>query len=181
MQSNSLEQLRSFAIFILVGFLIGLLLDSFRILRKTFKTSDFVTAIEDVLFWILTGLLVLFSIFKFNNGSIRVYIILGIFIGTTIYMLIFSKIVVGTLVKIINFIKKIILYIVKFILYPINIIKKFILNIIIKPIFNTIRKVGSSNVLSFMSKLCNKKDNKLKNTQKEKKRQNKSNFKKDFA
>ncbi len=57
MQSQPLEQLYSFAIFILVGFLIGLLFDIFRISRKTFKTSDLVTSIEDVLFWILTRII----------------------------------------------------------------------------------------------------------------------------
>ena len=41
------------------GVIIGILFDFFRILRKSFKTPDFVTYIEDVIFWILTGLLTL--------------------------------------------------------------------------------------------------------------------------
>lgn len=164
MQSQILEQLCSFATFILVGFLIGLLFDSFRILRKTFKTSDLITGLEDILFWILTGLLTLFSIFKFNNGNIRVYIIFGIFIGITVYMLVFSKYVVNMLTKIINYIKKIVLFILKLVLYPVNIIKKIIL-FIIKPVRIYVRKVT----------------NKLIKVLKTRKRQNKSNLKKDFA
>lgn len=164
MQSQVLEQFYSFIIFILVGFLIGLLFDIFRISRKTFKTSDIITSIEDILFWILTGLLILFSILKFNNGDIRVYIILGIFIGIALYMLVFSKIVINTVVKIIFIIKRIISFILKIVFYPINLILK-IFKFITKPV----------------KKLLKSTTNKFKKILKMKKRQNKSNLKKDFA
>ncbi len=164
MQTQSLQQLYSFIIFILVGFLIGLLFDMFRISRKTFKTSDIVTSLEDILFWILTGLLIIFSLFKFNNGDIRVYIIVSLIIGITIYMLLFSKIVITILVKFINVIKKIVSYILKFILYPVRLILK-ILKILFKPI----------------KKIQNNMTNKIKKILKMKKMQNKSDSKKDFA
>ena len=52
-------QVYLFLIFIINGFIIGLLFDFFRILRKAIKTSDFITYIEDALFWILTGFIIL--------------------------------------------------------------------------------------------------------------------------
>lgn len=143
MQPQILEQLYSFAIFILVGFLIGLLFDMFRISRRTFKTSDIITYLEDILFWILTGLLILFSIFKFNNGDIRAYIILGIFIGLALYMLVFSKIVINTLVKIILVIKQIISFVSKIILYPIKLITK-ISKIVTKPIKKLLKNLTNN-------------------------------------
>ena len=57
-----------FIIFVINGILIGLLFDFFRILRRSFKTNDFMTYVEDIIFWILTGLIILYSIFTFNNG-----------------------------------------------------------------------------------------------------------------
>ena len=60
-----------FLIFVINGLLIGLLFDFFRILRLSFKTRDFVTYIEDIIFWIITGIIVLYSIFIFNNGEIN--------------------------------------------------------------------------------------------------------------
>ena len=54
-----LNQAYIFLIFVINGFLIGILFDIFRILRKSFKTKDIITYIEDILFWILTGLLLL--------------------------------------------------------------------------------------------------------------------------
>ena len=95
-----------FVIFILNGFLIGILFDIFRILRKSFKTKDIVTYIEDILFWIITGIFLLYSVFKFNNGEIRLYMFIAILIGVLLYMLILSSYIIKINVKIITSIKK---------------------------------------------------------------------------
>ena len=94
-----------FLVFIVNGVLIGLLFDFFRILRKTFKTKDFVTYIQDILFWILTGFIILYSTFTFNNGEIRIFMFLGILIGVVAYMTTISPYVIKVNVRIINFIK----------------------------------------------------------------------------
>ena len=86
-------QVYLFLIFIINGFIIGLLFDFFRILRKAIKTSDFITYIEDALFWILTGLLILYSIFTYNNGEIRLFMFLAIVLGILLYVIILSKFV----------------------------------------------------------------------------------------
>lgn len=96
-----------FAIFILNGVIIGILFDVFRILRKSFKTSNLITYIQDILFWILCGLILLYSIFKFNNGILRLFIFLGISVGIILYMLIFSKIFINFSVSSIKILKKI--------------------------------------------------------------------------
>ena len=59
-----------FLVFSLTGVIIGILFDFFRILRRTIKTSNFITYLEDILFWILTGFLILYNIWYFNNGEI---------------------------------------------------------------------------------------------------------------
>ena len=94
-----------FVIFILNGFLIGILFDIFRILRKSFKTKDIVTYIEDILFWIITGVFLLYSVFNFNDGEIRLYMFIAILIGVLLYMLILSSYIVKINVKIITFVK----------------------------------------------------------------------------
>ncbi|MBR3255854.1 MAG: spore cortex biosynthesis protein YabQ [Clostridia bacterium] len=94
-----------FFIFSLDGFIIGLLFDFFRILRKCFKTANLVTYIEDILFWILTGFLVLYTIFIFNNGEIRFFMFIGIIIGIALYILLLSKYIITINVFIINIFK----------------------------------------------------------------------------
>lgn len=136
-----------FLIFTINGIIIGLLFDIFRILRKSFKTSDVMTYIQDILFWILTGFILLYSIFTFSNGEIRFYMFLGVFLGCLIYMLLFSKYFIKINVKIILVLKKIIGRIILIIIFPINIIIRFIKKIFFKPInFITINiKKSKSN------------------------------------
>lgn len=124
------NQVYAFVIFILNGFLIGLLFDIFRILRKTFKTPNFITYIEDIIFWILSGIMLLYSIFKFNNGELRAFIFIGVFLGTMLYMLVFSKLLINVSMYIINTIK-IILNII--IVIPIKFIIKILTQTIYKP------------------------------------------------
>ena len=136
-----------FLIFFINGILIGLLFDLFRISRKVFKTSDFVTYIEDILFWILSGIIVLYSIFIFNNGELRLFMFLGILLGTIIYMLLLSSFIIKINIKIINFIKKIL----EIIFIPFKLIYKTIIKFLLKPsmfIIINIRK----NITKFATK-----------------------------
>ena len=116
-----------FLVFTINGIIIGLLFDIFRILRRSFKTSDIVTYLQDILFWVLTG-------FTFSNGEIRFYMFLGVFLGCLIYMLIFSKYFININVKIILVLKKVIGKILSIIIFPVKIIIKFMKKIFFRPI-----------------------------------------------
>ena len=96
-----------FLVFSLTGVIIGVLFDFFRILRRSIKTSNFITYIEDIIFWILTGLLILYNIWYFNNGEIRIFLFLGIILGVLIYMSTLSSIVIKLFSKILKEILKI--------------------------------------------------------------------------
>ncbi len=158
------NQVYLFFIFIANGIIIGLLFDIFRILRRTMKTSDFITYVEDILFWILTGFSILYSIFVFNNGEIRFFMFLAIGLGITCYMLLFSSFIIKTNVVIINFFKKIISIIFNIIKLPFKYILKLIKKLFLKPvsfIIINIRK-NSTNLYNNMIKTTkNKKQQKI--------------------
>lgn len=97
-----------FLVFSLTGVVIGILFDIFRILRRTFKTSNIITYIEDILFWILTGILILYNIWYFNDGEIRIYMFLGIIIGVLIYMSTLSGVLIKIFTKVLTTIKNIV-------------------------------------------------------------------------
>lgn len=99
-----------FIVFSLTGVIIGVLFDVFRILRRTFKTSNIVTYIEDVLFWILTGILILYNIWYFNNGEIRIFMFLGIIMGVLIYISTLSSILIKIFTPILSTLKNIIIF-----------------------------------------------------------------------
>lgn len=98
------DQAYLFLVFSLTGVAIGILFDFFRILRRSFKTMNIITYIEDVLFWVLTGILILYNIWYFNNGEIRIFLFLGIILGTLIYMLTLSNIIITIFTKILRLI-----------------------------------------------------------------------------
>lgn len=129
-----LNQANLFLIFVINGAIIGLIFDIFRILRKSFKTSDIITIIEDILFWIITGIIILYSIFIFNDGEIRFFMFIGIFLGVMLYMLILSQHIIKISVRIILTIKRILTFIFKILISPIQAIYKIIKNILKKPI-----------------------------------------------
>ena len=102
-----------FIVFSLTGIGLGVLFDFFRALRKTFKTPDLVTYLEDIIYWILAGIIVLYNIWFFNDGEIRIYIKINYFI--------MSKIKI-----ILTFISKIFKIPIKFINNILNKLKKLI-------------------------------------------------------
>ena len=127
-------QLQLFFIFLINGLLIGLLFDFFRILRKAIKTADFITYIEDALFWILTGLIILYSIFTYNNGEIRLFMFFAIILGILIYMIFISKIILSISLSIINVIKKIFNIVFNIIKIPLKFFMKLLKKIFFNPI-----------------------------------------------
>ena len=154
-----------FMVFIINGILIGLLFDFFRIMRRTFKTNNIITYIEDFIFWILTGIILLYSIFTFNNGEIRIYMFLGVLLGITLYMLSISSYVIKINVKIINFIKMIIAKTIEIILYPIKLLLKILKSIFYKPvafIIINVRKI----IKKYTTKLLINNNFKTKNSKK---------------
>ena len=122
MNALLLSQFNTVFIFFLTGICIGLLFDFFRIQRKVLKTCDFITYIQDILFWIVSGLIIIFVIMKYTNGEIRIYMVLGIILGILIYFLIISKYIMKIFVCILSFL----LNIIGKLLFPIKKIYKII-------------------------------------------------------
>ena len=152
-----ISQMYLFLIFVANGILIGILFDFFRILRKSFKTKDIITYIEDLLFWILAGTSILYFIFVYNNGEIRLFMFLGIAIGLVLYMLIFSSLFIKINVSIITFLKNIFIKIFTIILIPFKFLKKMFF----KPIsfiFINIRK-NFTNIYNNFNKISKKHKN----------------------
>ena len=131
----AINQAYLFLIFALDGIFIGILFDFFRILRKSFKTINLITNLEDILFWVLTGLSIIYCMYNFSDGSIRFFMFLGLGLGLLLYMLTISNFIIGTTVKVISIIKKIIVTIAKIIVSPFKTIFNFIEKILFRPIY----------------------------------------------
>lgn len=102
-----------FLIYVIIGLFIGFVFDLFRALRKSIKTSNIFTYIEDIIFWIIVGFIIISTILKFNYGELRLYIFIGMLFGVITYFLVLSNKVVKFTTFIIEFIINIILKINK--------------------------------------------------------------------
>ena len=116
-------------IFIFTGIAIGIFFDLFRVLRRSFKTSNIITYLEDIVFWIATGIFFLFVLFKFNNGQIRSYVVVGVLAGVILYLLFISKYFIKLNVNLMIKLKKVLSYpirllriLLKKILWPVSFI-----------------------------------------------------------
>lgn len=126
-----------FLIFTFNGVFIGLIFDFFRILRQGFKTANFMTYIEDILFWMIAGLSIIYSMVNFSNGTLRFFMVIGLVIGFLTYILTVSKYIRSFSLSIINTLKKFVKVILGIIIYPIKLVYK----IIIIPIRNFLSKI----------------------------------------
>ena len=149
-----MNEIYIFAIFILNGALIGILFDVFRILRKSFKTPDILTNIEDIFFILISGFIILYTIFRLNNGQIRIYMLIALILGITLYITFISKYFIKLNVNIIKFIKLILKKILNILFFPF----KYIIKATMKPIsfiFINIQK-NIKNAIIKMSKISYK-------------------------
>ena len=148
-----MNQIYCFIIFIVVGIIISILFDIFRILRKVFKTPDFITYIEDIIFGVFSGIIIIYSIFIFNNGEIRLYLFLGILLGILSYLCTLSKLFIKFGDKIFTFFKKILLFpIKKALLFSKNVLK-FINRNIFRPFSKFINNLRNK-ISKFSIKKC---------------------------
>ncbi len=86
------EQSKIFCIFFILGLFIGLIFDIFRSMRKNFNFPDFIVIIQDIIFLLISGILLLRSIIVFNNGELRFFVFLALIFGIIIYSLTLSNI-----------------------------------------------------------------------------------------
>lgn len=108
---------------ILSGVLAGVLFDIYRVIKGDEQSNPIITFISDVLFWILTSILVFIFLLYTNYAYVSIYIYLLIFLGLFGYLKLFSRGFSKVLRKIINETYSFTRAIFKGVLYPINILK----------------------------------------------------------
>lgn len=101
-----LKEVWLFSLSILYGVIILLFYDCFRVIRRLIPHSSVMIAIQDLFFWIVTGFSIFALLYRYNNGSIRGYCILGMGLGMLFYSIAISPFFVKINVAIGNFIKK---------------------------------------------------------------------------
>ena len=120
------SQGKIFCAFFILGILTGFIFDFFRALRKTIKTNNVITYIQDILFFIIIGVMFLRSILLFSSGELRFYIFIAAFLGIAIYVLTIGNLCVIMFKVILDVLKKIIIYFIRILKIPTKILKKVV-------------------------------------------------------
>lgn len=102
MNQDIIVETRFFFISFLSGFLLIIGYDFFRILRKIIKHKEIWVDLEDFFFWVFAGVYLFSVMYRYNNGIIRAFSILGILLGMLLYQSVFSKFVVHIVTKFIR-------------------------------------------------------------------------------
>ena len=113
-----IRQFKILAIFAISGIIISILFDIFRIRRRVWKFPNIITYFEDILFWIISAIILLYTVIRYTTGELRIYMFVGLFLGILIYFKFFSKYIVRFFSNIIKSIISIIIKILLKILLP---------------------------------------------------------------
>lgn len=109
----------------IAGFILGILFDIYRIFRG-FSTIKFITVIEDILFWLLSSLIIFSFLLYMNYTFLTLYVYIFMIITLGIYFRVFSryfydfeKKVVQKIYKALRIILKNIMYYFKIVVYKV--------------------------------------------------------------
>jgi len=120
MEGINLE-LRLFLASVIWGMILVVSYDCLRIFRRVIKHNKIWVGSEDVLYWIISGILIFKMMYQMNDGAIRGFAIVGMVIGMVLYHYSISEWVVRNfslgITKCIGAGKKVIKFITKPILW----------------------------------------------------------------
>lgn len=107
----NLNQGQEFLCYVILGIIISFIYDIFRSSRYIFKPKDIITYIEDIIYVIISAIIIIYGIIYISSGSLRLYILLGIIFGIVIYSLTMSKLCVIILSNVFKVLKLLINFI----------------------------------------------------------------------
>ncbi|WOO34776.1 spore cortex biosynthesis protein YabQ [Anaerocolumna sp. AGMB13020] len=118
MNREILTELEFFGTCLLWGVYLLVFYDVFRIIRRVFPRGAILVGIEDLLYWTVSSILIFRMMYQQNNGIIRGFAILGIFLGMLLYRNFLSDPLVDLIAGFLNKIKDTIFKVIGLLLKP---------------------------------------------------------------
>ncbi len=86
-----INQLLDFIGFVIIGIVIAVIFDFFRALRKIKKIPPLIVVIQDIIYFIIATLIIMYGVIKILDTNMRFYIFLAIILGCFIHFSFLSK------------------------------------------------------------------------------------------
>ena len=93
-------QIYGFAATIAAGLTLGLFFDLYRLWRRATRPEKVITALSDLLFWVIATPVTYVYLLLGNWAELRFYVFLGLFLGLFLYFTGFSVIVLNVLLTV---------------------------------------------------------------------------------
>lgn len=116
------RQVTLFIFSLLSGMAVGVLFDFYRVIRGFEEPGKVITAIQDILFWILTGVLIFLFMMYTNYAYMSFNVFMYNGIGLILYFKIFSKYAIKLWDKVFSAVMTIIRLMINWVFYPLRII-----------------------------------------------------------
>ncbi len=116
---------------VLCGAVLFFVYDLFRLIRQIADPGRMIVHLHDLLFWIMALTVTFFTVLYINNGSVRLYELLGIALGAFLYGFMLSELILKLLRQILAIFSKFFKLFLKILLTPLL----FMYNIVYRGIF----------------------------------------------
>lgn len=144
LEIDGYEQTLLFAKAILCGACLGVFYDFFRFLRVMKKFGKYSIMIQDILFWIVSAVIVFAFMMIYSWGLVRIYLVIGIFFGEFCYYFSIGKITFCFFELIKRFLNMSTSFLYRYIIKP-------VLNFLVKRLFLPVKQ----SFLPLFSKINN--------------------------
>ncbi len=124
MYTDVWHQLIMFLIFFGMGAVFALVYDALKVSGKFVPKKAVFTVIRDAVFWLVVTVVMFGVCLKFNDGEIRFFMLLGIFLGAFLYFNTVSRFVVFILGFVAELLKRITTFILKILCFPLKLLNK---------------------------------------------------------
>lgn len=122
MITSLISQVNLIIFSLLSGIITGVFFDIYRLIRGFGNPNKILTVIQDLLFWILTAIVVFVFLMYTNEGYLNFYVYICLILGVYLYLKLLSKAFIKLQYRTLRFNGKMVRVVLNTILYPINLL-----------------------------------------------------------
>lgn len=91
----------------------GAIFDTYRVLSGQLRVPRWLIPLLDIVYWVLSTILVFRGLYASNHGQVRVFVFIGLLLGGWIYMRLFSRWIIKLVLLLIRIVKALIRFIIR--------------------------------------------------------------------
>lgn len=99
-------QIKTFLLIAATGIFLGVLFDTYRVIRKCYRPSNLITSLADLIYCLIASAIAFAALLAGNWGELRFYVFIALIIGLVAYYRLASKRVINMIMALLKLIAK---------------------------------------------------------------------------